>query len=322
MDFVIVFPGETFMINFEENYRSKSEQKTLTLSYLESSYSLLVTSESADLYKNDKNKYKVLIKSLDVDQNSLGSYLISHYNQVPGKPQKILITVNQYPDSGRNKLIKLIMNTLDIFISLEIPSITITCTKSQSESFYSFLKARSNNNLSIYSLNENTKFELYDKIMCKVCRELPYTPYISLCCSNIYCERCANISHHCFDCMQSNMKCTEDVFLNSFFKDFTYKCKCGTPICFSEIKKHLFQCEFSIYKCKNCDFEGTQAEIVAHAILRHYDTLSQNIRNAPILGDINKECPECTNFYYGEICDKCNHTFSTIEEIFDKLSLN
>ena len=174
-----------------------------------------------------------------------------------------------------------------------------------------------------YFLNKDMRHELYDKVICRFCRELPTEAYTTECCTTLSCENCRKVMNHCYNCGKTPVVLTKEPFFNQFLKDIDFKCKCSRVLKCESIKQHSFSCELTAFKCnsrRECKFEGTQAELVAHAIKEHsmdFDSSQPEI----ILNDqdFKQECPSCTNYYQGS-CTTCP-PFQSFEEIIEHLQI-
>ena len=243
--------------------------------------------------------------------------------------KELLIGISFYPENQQGDLDPSLSNILTYFVNppYKLEKITITCTGRQQKFLNQILNQKYEGRRGIFSLNDNMRFEIYDKIMCRICKELPYIPYVVNCCASVYCELCKNTTTTCFDCGNNNINFREERFLNSFFKDLKYKCKCNSMYTFDNFKNHLYQCELTMYNCKvpKCGFEGTQGEMVAHAIDNHPSDILNNISSYPSEpnSSINRECPNCNNFSYNDNnCESCGYIYNNFKEIVNKFKIN
>ena len=312
-DFIIIFPGESLLVR-----------------QLESNFSLLSSSSSLSLYTTDQNKYRLLITN--IAQSKSSTFLSENLNQLSinsllSSITELYISINFYKDEELGNLTSSVSNTLNHILSsdLHIKTITLFSTFKIFQTMSNMLNQLCKGKNEIYSLNHNTKYELYDKIMCKTCRELPFIPYVSSCCLNIYCEDCVKTSKFCFDCLRENPEFTKEKFLNSFFCDFMYKCPCEASVNFERIQDHVFSCNITIFNCKieNCHFKGSQAELVAHAIVFHSEYLLNNINTIGTIPIVSgeKECSNCSVFYNAKVCGNCGYNLNQFSELIDKLDI-
>ena len=312
--FMIFFPGES-----------------LLESQFDKSYTLLSSREKYKFYQVSDKKYRLLILKPDLLQNNqtLSEVFDALYTTYRIQPlTDLVIGINFYNDSMQDQLNTAIVELIQYFSrapSFGLEKITIACTNNQLEHFMQVVHQLCDGRIETFSLNPNTRFELYDRIMCRSCRELPYEPYVTTCCFSVYCERCRTTCTKCFDCARSEVEFVLEPFLQSFFPEFRFTCRCNVELSFKEIRTHLYECEFTIFNCRigDCKAEGTQAEIVAHIIHKHQDGI--NVKDILIDSSqepLRRECPNCNRFTQNSNhCSSCDFTITSFPNILAKLSL-
>lgn len=312
-DFAIYFPGES-LVNFQC-------QKNLKL----------VDSTDLFIHYNTIQKHSRLVitePNLSKNKDFLHQSLENFHSTYPlPETKEILIGVSFYPENILGELNASLSGLITFYSNprFSLEKIIIACTHRQSKSFNQIASDLCKGNSEIFSIANNSMFDLYDKIMCRVCKELPFVAYVSKCCNLMYCEKCKNTTLTCFDCSIENIQYIEEPFLNSFFRDFKFSCRCHSEVNFDKAREHLFNCELTIYACQRagCEYNGTQAELVAHVVKRHFDDVLSKVSgpNTYIGQKTNKECPNCNAFAADEVCDNCQFAFPSFPEILNKLQI-
>ncbi|OMJ91493.1 hypothetical protein SteCoe_5986 [Stentor coeruleus] len=244
-------------------------------------------------------------------------------------PNEVLLGILYYQEN-LDDLKTIFINFIELLTMPDLftfSKISVCCTSAQYTDFVSILVSKYPSKREIFYLNTNMKLDLYDRLNCKSCREIPYKAYSSKCCTNIYCEKCKDYNNFCFDCGKKDPEFIDEIFVNSFLCDMLYKCKCEATVKFSDIYKHVIGCQYTLFKCKEqrCLFEGTQAELVVHAIIEHGNILQNEIRNMQDLrleNPIKHECPKCMRFEFNDLyCKLCGFQPNSFAEIVEKLRI-
>lgn len=281
---------------------------------------------------SDTNKIRII--SLDISPLKQKDLLLSELTQAISEakiqmPNEILLGILHYQNSI-DDLKTVFINLIELLTTpslFTLNKISICCTSTQYNEFVSILISKYPSKREIFYLNTNMRLDLYDRLNCKSCREIPYKAYSSRCCINIYCEKCKDYNNFCFDCGKKDPEFVEEIFVNSFLCDMLYKCKCEATVKFSDIYKHVIGCQYTLFKCNfhKCLFEGTQAELVLHAIIEHGEVVQQEISKIQELrpeNPIKHECPKCMKFEFEDLrCGMCGFQPSTFAEVVEKLNI-
>lgn len=235
---------------------------------------------------------------------------IMHYNK------------DQFPQIEQSvfSLISLIENLIN---NQQDCSITIASLNDFSKKLVRSLKLNSDCQVATYMNNKEMRIDLYDRINCKYCNEIPCVAYITSCCNTLYCENCRRLLKNCFDCGIQEAQLELEPFFTNFLKTVRYKCKCGEEFTCQSIKSHSFCCELTVFRCKKeqCKFEGTQVELVAHVIDAHFDDIRCPSQSQVVGASLRmRECFKCMAYFGENACGRCGEPKS-FEEVLDLLAL-
>lgn len=241
---------------------------------------------------------------------------------------EILIGIMDYPKTSYpeiEKAVLILIKGIEFLITKKFEcKITIATVNYFYKELENWVRNRALAKKETYFLNKDMKFELYDKVNCKFCRETPTEAYTTECCpSTLFCENCKKIMKNCFSCGNTPVHFFKEPFYNQFLKDIDYKCKCNKIVKCGTIKQHSFCCELTAFKCNSrtqCSFEGTQVELVVHAIKEHFVEFDSSKPEIQIEDhEFQQECPSCMNYNHGQ-CPNCPQ-FQRFEEILEILQI-
>lgn len=308
----IYFPGES-LIPDQFQFFSMTHRDSIFSCYTHNS-SIKILADPLQLSSIDP---QVIFKSLPLEICSK----ISASSEILIGVMDYIKEINEQIESAVHKLIKAI--TIDSNRTVEC-RITVATVNSLWRGLYKTMRLKKIGTKATYVLNKDMRFDLYEKINCKSCRELPTEAYLTECCSTLYCECCKKLMNNCYNCGNNMVRFVEERFYNRFLKDLDFLCKCRKNIKCEVIREHSYSCELTAFRCKsknNCKFQGTQAEIVAHALNVHMDEVDGTLSEIRISGQgFMQECPGCTNYFSGK-CSKCPD-FENFEEILDRLKIS
>jgi hypothetical protein len=274
-----------------------------------------------------QNSMKILVKTNNIKGRADTLIDMSVFDNFRNSPKiSVLIGIMDYSKKDFKKIedsVLVLFELAEILIGTrEDCTITIASLNDFSKMMINTLKINKDCVLRTFMNNKDMRIDLYDRINCKYCNEIPCEAYVTTCCCTLYCENCKKLVKNCFDCGLNNINLELEEFFTKFLKNVRYKCKCGESFTCETIKIHSFSCELTVFRCKveNCKFEGSQAELVAHVIQRHFEDIKPTAHGQKSYQEIKKECFKCMNYLDGEICNTCGIPGS-FEEILRELAL-
>ena len=122
---------------------------------------------------------------------------------------------------------------------------------------------------------------LIDNFRCPICWEIVEEPNETICCGNLFCEKCilSYLSSKCPMCRAQNFKFRKNAFakklLNEYEGNFICPYGCNQKIKLKDFKEHKYNCENVTFKCtiNKCNFEGKRNNSLEHLVKNHQDTL-------------------------------------------------
>ena len=238
-----------------------------------------------------------------------------------------LIGIMHYPQDKYSIIEAAVLGLISLIEKIvndqEDCSVTIASLNDSFKKLHRSLKIQEEYQVSTYTNNKEMRIDLYDRINCKYCNEIPCVGYITTCCNTLYCENCRRLLKNCFDCGVQEVQIELEPFFTNFLKAVRYKCKCGAELTCSTIKSHAFCCELTVFRCRKeqCKFEGTQAELVAHFIEAHFDDI-RSIHLNQVIGASarSRECFKCMAYFTENVCGRCGEPKS-FDEVLNLLAV-
>ncbi len=125
---------------------------------------------------------------------------------------------------------------------------------------------KDNNNPNILK-NISNKNELFESILCKLCKSWPIKPLTCNKCESLYCQSCINLNNIICKICTSSLTTPSKLIMN-IIKSATFNClHCGKQQNYEDLISHTTYCEKNPHRkilCNNCKIEIAFDKLKSH----------------------------------------------------------
>ena len=134
------------------------------------------------------------------------------------------------------------------------------------------------------------EFEKY--MICQYCKLLLENPYESICCGELFCQKCSNFLENdkCITCFKIH-EFRQNFFVKRILNQMSISCfyNCGEKLHSTSLRNHMINCKNRQYTCNVCEdsyfpkeiFSGNKKDFLSHFIENHSDNiidLNENLK--------------------------------------------